>query len=103
MNETPVHETADTTNQQSSVQALSVINDVQQALSTASEAEISGIIDSDDTLESAESPRQSEAILLRPGEIPHKRRRSILLLSRKRLTYPLFLQMPWSVNLLTHW
>ncbi|HCC6469684.1 TPA: PP2C family serine/threonine-protein phosphatase, partial [Klebsiella pneumoniae] len=73
MNETPVHETADTTNQQSSVQALSVINDVQQALSTASEAEISGIIDSDDTLESAESPRQSEAILLRPGEIPHKK------------------------------
>ncbi|EMY3087838.1 MULTISPECIES: PP2C family serine/threonine-protein phosphatase [Enterobacteriaceae] len=73
MNEPPGHENADTTNQQSSVQAESAIAEAQPALSTASEAEMSGITDSDDTSETAESHSQSEAILLRPGEIPHKK------------------------------
>lgn len=73
VNEPPVHESADTTNQQSSVQAESAITDVHPALSTASEADMSSITDSDDTSERAESPRQPEAILLRPGEIPHKK------------------------------
>ncbi|WP_434671027.1 PP2C family serine/threonine-protein phosphatase (plasmid) [Klebsiella sp. B345] len=63
----PVHEIADTNNLQTAV------TDAQQALSTASEAEVPCISGSDDTSGTAESPRQSEAILLRPGEIPHKK------------------------------
>ncbi|HBQ9215686.1 MULTISPECIES: PP2C family serine/threonine-protein phosphatase [Klebsiella/Raoultella group] len=72
MNEPPEHELVDTTNQQSSVQAESAITDVHPALSAAAEAETSSIINSDDTSETVE-PAQSEATLLRPGEIPHKK------------------------------
>lgn len=102
MNEPPEHELVDTTNQQSSVQAESAITDVHPALSAAAEAETSSITNSDDTSETAEPP-QSEKTLPDRGKYPTKRRQSILLPSRKRLTCRFFLQMPGSANRLTHW
>ncbi|HAT1642267.1 TPA: protein phosphatase 2C domain-containing protein [Raoultella ornithinolytica] len=73
MEEPPLHEIADTNNLQSSVQDELTVTDAQQALSTPSETEVPCISESDDTSGTAESSRQSEAILLRPGEIPHKK------------------------------